>query len=223
MNLVEFGRTAALVALLTTAAPLAVAAQTPSPPAQRQAQPTTRVFLNGAAIDDIRAVTLIDMKVTIDAAGNLYLDNAAYRVERRPGIPAQIVRLPSVTTPTPTVVGPPTAERVFVVTELEGTGRPTFTVKMYVGNTLVQTLDGSRQRETLDASRYFHRGPNTVRFEVSPIHQPGANPDVAFKVSIGIGSATGQVLALDRVLARYHRSGRVQGQVVQQRIVTLDR
>ncbi len=192
----------------------AVAQVQPQPP-DNPVQQQRRVFLNGSAIDDIRGITLIDMKVTVDVYGNVQLFNPAYSIERRPGMAAQVVRRPVKTTR-------PITGQVFLVCEIAGVGSPTFDLQVFVAGKLVTTIDGARPRATLDISGYFARGDNKVQFKAVPIHRPDSAAATTMRVTIGYGQAQGEVLAIDRVLLRYERTGRA-ASLLDERRITFDR
>ena len=153
-----------------------------------------RVFLNGQAIDDIRDVALVDMRVELALDGSIRLFNDAYEVKRRPGMRAQIVRR-SVT---------PLPEVVYLVTEVDAQRAPAFAVRVYIGSQLVVTVDGSRARETLDITQWLRAGKNPLRFETIAQHVPGGG-DVGARIrtTMGTGGRRGQVFALDRVFAAH--------------------
>lgn len=213
-------RTAGLVAMLGMLLLADAAAQAPPPEQRGPVQPLRRVFLNGAAADDVRAILLVDMKVTIDANGNLHLENPEYRVERRPGLPAQVVRVARAQVQAPT--GPPTKGQVFLVADVEGHGQPIFDVQVYASGRLVTTYSGNG-RLTLNVTEHFRQGDNIVRFKVVRVHRPQAVPATAIHLTLGFGEAQGQTLAIDRVLLRWARNGTEQARWLEDKKVVLDK
>jgi len=213
----SFVSTFVILMVVVLLLPSQVAAQAPPQPqwAQPPPPPVKRVFLNGQAIDDIRAVTLIDMKVSLDTYGNILLFNPAYHIERRPGAAAQIVRKAA-------TVARPISGRVFLITDVEGKGPPTFDLQVYVSGRLVSTVDGSQPRTSLDSSEFFTVGDNVLHFKAVSVHRPQSSPDTKVKVTFGYGQPNGQVLAIDRVLLTYERSGRVQSQI-DKRTITFEK
>jgi len=220
----------------------AAAQSRPQPPLQPQMQRQTppgqrppRVFLNGQAVDDIRGVSLIDMAVTLDAWGNIQMFNPAYRVLRRPGAAAQIVRLPAdrVGQPTPATTtppnikpppmptGPPTQGRVFLVAEAQN-GLAPFQVHVLIGGEVVASFDGTK-RLTVDITRHVRQGDNIIRFRSVAFHRPESKAHATVKLTFGFGELQGKSLALDRVLLVWARTGLDRGRWLEDRTLTLDR
>jgi len=176
--------------------------------------PSRRILLNGAAIDDIRDITLVDVRVVIAPDGTIRLTNPAYRVERRPGMAAQIVRRSL----------EPVSQQTFLVSEVTARHglRPPFVVRVYVDDKHVHTVDGSVSRGTTDITGALVKGKNNVRFQVLAQHLPsGTDPDATVTVTLGLGKRTGQMLAIDRVLTTFTRGGRDSGSPIVDRVIDL--
>ena len=175
----------------------AIQAQSPPPPPPVPPQRSERrVFLNGEAINDVVGLTITDMKVTITATGDIYLENAALQVLRRPGAAPQVVRRE---------IRPYTGQ-VFMVAERNGLGAPAFSVALIVNGAVVATLDGEAPRVTLDISKTFHEGKNEISFRVTPTHRPNQDINTGMDIAIGLGKSQGQTLAIDRVITRFQRT-----------------
>jgi hypothetical protein len=181
------------------------------PPKQDPPIAPSRVFLNDVIVDDVRGVTLVDMRVVLRSDGSIRLYNPAYRVERRPGMAAQIVRKADLAS----------AEPALIVGETTG-GAPGFVVQVWVEGRLIKTFDGTVPRDTFDLTGVLLSAKNNISFKVLQAARRGrVDRDATISVTIGLGSRKGSVLAIDRVLATFRRSGRDTNNPVVDRVVDL--
>ena len=178
-------------------------------------RPAQRIFLNGESIDDVRDVNMTDMRVYVDAHGNVQLHNSAYAVVRRPGAAVQIVRRAP-----PAAVG--VNGNVFLISERQGAGELAFEIRVHAGGQLVHTLTGSSERQTHEISRFLRKGTNAVRFEAVAVYSPSVNPNAGLRVTIGLGQSNGRMLAIDRVLTRFEGTGRDTLPHIQERVITIE-
>lgn len=204
-------RTATLLAILGVFAASAATAQVS--PVQHTAP--RRIFLNGSAIDDVRDVTLVDVRVTIGPTGDVLLSNPAYDVVRRPGRAAQVVRRAE---------GPPAQGRLYLVSQRKGSARTPFSVVVVINGKQVASIDGSSERTSQEVTSYFFQGVNVVRLQAVPgasseLH--AFDPNASLTLTLGAGVLEASTLAIHRVLLTYERNGLEQGRWLEEHDVVV--
>ena len=201
-----FGSVVVTTSLIAAVAAVAAVASAQAPPA---ASAPRRVFLNGTAIDDVRGVELLDVRVSIDPGGNVYLEAPSYRVLRKPGHVPRIIRRAQA----------PATGRVFLVAQRKGQARTPFVVMVYANGKLLQTVDGAVARTTLEVTDSLFQGLNLIRFQVANAPQTGLDafdPNGEVQISLGVGQTDSKVLAIDRVLLSYKRHASERGRYLEE-------
>lgn len=178
------------------------------------------VYINGVRADLLPEMTLEDVTVRIDGAGNLYIDAPGYRarVVSPPAEPTSQTytppprvasAVPPVAAPAPVAATPPSASPAspaaavgtwWLVTEdNDSAGHQ---LEVLVNGTLVRRVRSGEPQLILDLSSFLRSGTNTVTITALPSPSLGGG---VLNVYVGRGGNAGGTIRIDEPEIRYAR------------------
>lgn len=168
------------------------------------------VYVNGVNVDALRNQTFENVKVTIDAYGNVIIDAPSYRIEvagQTTAPPATTPPAVATTTPpavtTPPVTAPqPTTGSVgqgkwWLVTE--DSGSQGHAIDVYVNGTLVTTARSGETQRIVDVGGYLRPGPNTVKVVSNSVNPSGGS----LIIYVGPGNNQSGTVVMDAPAVQY--------------------
>lgn len=172
------------------------------------------VYINGVRADVLPEMTLEDVTVRIDGAGNLYIDAPGYRarVVSPPAEPTSQTytpppRVASAAPPVPAqaYTPPPSATPAAVGTwwlVTEDNDSSGHQLEVLVNGTLVRRVRSGEPQLILDLSSFLRSGTNTVTITALPSPTLGGG---VLNVYVGRGGNAGGTIRIDEPEIRYAR------------------
>lgn len=138
-------------------------------PSESQAR---RLFLNGVPIDGLINQTFVNVKVRIDAKGDVYIIGKQYRVKKK-GQPANrpAPRQPTAnTTPTPAprprpVTGPRPTKKYVAVIQRSTTQGGGYEIHIKINGQLAKKVTIQNEQDVVNVTPYLRKGSNRVEIE----------------------------------------------------------
>ena len=167
------------------------------------------VYVNGVNVDALRNQTFENVKVTIDAYGNVIIDAPNYRIEVAgqtsappPAVTTTTTPPPSVTTTPPTTTTQPTTGSVgqgkwWLVTE--DSGSQGHAIDVYVNGSLVTTARSGESQRIIDVGGYLRPGQNTVKVVSNSVNPSGGS----LIIYIGPGNNQSGTVVMDQPAVQY--------------------
>lgn len=158
------------------------------------------VFLNGVNIDGVTNQSFNNVKVEIDAKGNVLITAKGYEVQKV-GTKGPS-RAPAATTA-------PVTKRYFLVSETTVPGAPQYEVDIFINSVWVKRISHKEAQNVVEVTKHLRQGKNTVHFSATKVMKDGrtsTSPTHALKILLGEGNMGGNNVMIDNAIIEYERT-----------------